>query len=327
MRECEVRGLAFAYLDGKLIDEPDLIPAYVRHDVDRGQQPQLNANLPVRKIEGISVAFISNAYRVYGHWLLDILPRLWIAIELYGVDKSQNFIIPNGTPSFAIDLMQRYFGIPTSVNFDLDRENLLLELAVIPSLPHNDHFFHPAMCEFVGWLLEHPLVVAATQARTNSPELIYVTRKNFRDVSTSYARSIANEDQLIELVETMGFTVLSPEELAWHDQISLFSQARVIAGEDGSGLHNAIFSPAETTVICLNPANQVQVSIAALRGQQITVLCSPESDGPETERTIDLTRLCLALEAAKKSAGIPLSADQLAREDVAHTAPYRPIER
>lgn len=320
MSDCEVRGLGFAYLDGRLVDEPDLIPAYVRHDVDRGQQPQLDANLSKRKIEGLSVAFVSNAYQIYGHWLLDILPRLWIAVEIYGVNKSANFIIPNGTPKFAAEIMRDYFEIPTVVNFDLDRENLLLENVVIPSLPHNDHFFHSIMNEFVDWLLAHPKVIAATQSRTNSLELIYVTRKKFRGVSTSYARSIANEEQVLELVEEMGFTVLSPEELAWHDQISIFSRARVIAGEDGSGLHNAIFSSAETAVVCLNPVNQVQVSIAALRGQNITVLCSSNAGGPETGREIDLGRLHRALQIAKNSAGLPNQPEQLAREDVAPTA-------
>ncbi|WP_162239597.1 glycosyltransferase 61 family protein [Methylobacterium sp. Leaf87] len=320
MSDCEVRGLGFAYLDGRLVDEPDLIPAYVRHDVDRGQQPQLDANLSKRKIEGLSVAFVSNAYQIYGHWLLDILPRLWIAVEIYGVNKSANFIIPNGTPKFAAEIMRDYFEIPTVVNFDLDRENLLLENVVIPSLPHNDHFFHSIMNEFVDWLLAHPKVIAATQNRTNSLELVYVTRKKFRGVSTSYARSIANEEQVLELVEAMGFTVLSPEELAWHDQISIFSRARVIAGEDGSGLHNAIFSSAETAVVCLNPVNQVQVSIAALRGQNITVLCSSNAGGPETGREIDLDRLHRALQIAKNSAGLPSQPEQLAREDVAPTA-------
>ncbi|MCJ2082335.1 glycosyltransferase family 61 protein [Methylobacterium sp. J-090] len=322
LRNCEVRGLAFAYLDGRLVDEPDLIPSYVRHDVDRGQQPQLNADLPVRKVEGLSVAFVSNAYQIYGHWLLDILPRLWIAIEIYGVNRAANFIIPNGTPRFAVEIIREYFGISTSVNFDLDRENLLLETAVIPSVPHNDHFFHSIMNEFVDWLLSHPKVISAMETRTKSPQLIYVTRRKFRGVSTSYVRSISNEEQVLELVKDLGFTVVSPEELPWSDQIALFSQARVIAGEDGSGLHNAIFSPAGTAVVCLNPANQVQVSITALRGQQITVLCSPEADGPRTEREIDLTRLCIALKAAKKSAGIPVTQEQIVRGDASQVGPY-----
>ncbi|WP_331297291.1 glycosyltransferase family 61 protein [Methylobacterium hispanicum] len=304
LRNCEIRGLAIAYLDGQLVNAPDLIPSYVEHSLSNINISSFDATLPIREVDGQSVVFVSNAYLVYGHWLLDILPRLWIATQLYHVDAAANFILPNGTPSFALDIMSEYFGIDAFMSFDIERETLLIEEAIMPSLPHNDHFFHPIMNEFVEWLLVHPSVIAAETKCNSAPELIYITRKGFRDVSTSYKRSISNEDQVLELVESLGFSVVSPEQLSWSEQIFLFSRALIIAGEDGSGLHNAVFSPGNASVICLNPVNQVQVTIAALRNQQITVLCSHDGDGEvKTEQEVDLTRLRLAISAAAKSAG------------------------
>lgn len=301
----ELRGLAFIFKDGKLVDEPDLIPSYVRHDVDRGHQPHLNSALPVRTVEGRSIVAVSNAYQIYGHWLLDILPRIWLAEKFFDGSSRANLIIPHETPDFALTIIKDFFGIHSYIEHDLNRENLVLDQTFVPSLLHNDHYFHPAMNDFIEYLQKHPLTTQSSAPKGKNSDFIYITRKNYRSSSASYARSIINEEEVFDLMANLGFQIVSPEEMLWQDQINLFSNAKIIIGEDGSALHNAIFSGRKTAVVCLNPANQVQISIAALRSQFIITQCSPKEDSPVGSMyRVDIDRLREAAMTAISATGM-----------------------
>lgn len=304
LRACELRNLAFLFMDGKLVDEPDLIPEYVRHSLDTSSYWDVTSDLPVRTIDGVSLVTVSVVHGVYGHWILDILPRVWLAKLLLEDISKLNFIVPHGTPAFAIRILKEFFGIAQMVTHDFVGERLRLEHALVPSLLHNDHYFHPAMNDFVAYLLAHPLVVEARGARAREQKLIYVTRQGFRNTSQSYARTIVNENDVLALMDELGFQVVSPETMCWQDQIVLFAGARVIVGEAGSGLHNTLFSGASAAVVCLNPMNQVQSSIDGLRGHTVIFQCSPAEDiNATTSYRVDINRLREAALAAMRSTG------------------------
>lgn len=296
--DVEMMGPGFIFKNGLLLDGLDLIPTYVAHDVDAGRQWDLKPELGRTAVERPCIVLVSNAYRIYGHWLVDMLPKLWLCQRFLGDLSSFSIIVPRGTPAWALSIMERFFGVTNILWHEINNEVLKLSSCVVPSLLHNDHYFHPRMNDFVSHLLAHPHVAAAA-ASVRPAERLYITRRAFRDRSTSYSRTIANEEQVVDLMTEFGFTTIAPEELPWEEQIALFSRARIIVGESGSGLHNTIFSPADARVVCLNPENQLQMSIAALRDQIVINQVSPKRTvEASTSYVVDLGRLRRAVAAA-----------------------------
>ncbi len=78
-------------------------------------------------------------------------------------------------------------------------------------------------------------------------------------------------------------------------QAQLFSEAAIVIGEDGSGLHNTIFSAPGTRVICLNfgRTNIFHASIAAIRAHKLAYLQANPGAGnaEDISYTIEVERL------------------------------------
>lgn len=80
---------------------------------------------------------------------------------------------------------------------------------------------------------------------TQTYERIYVTRRGVGK------RPLVNEAVIEDVFRSFGFTVLAPETLPIEDQIRIFSEARMIAGPRGSGLHNIVFSAPDAKLLLL----------------------------------------------------------------------------
>ncbi len=132
-------------------------------------------------------------------------------------------------------------------------------------LMHPQHFFHP---ELESLLDELRGLVPATEVRH---ENIYISRS-----VPSHFRNLINAAEIEEISRQEGFTVIRPETMPIADQISLFASATVVVGEFGSALHNTLFSPQDTKVLCLNWINPLQSRIAHLKRQHVGYLLSSE---------------------------------------------------
>lgn len=286
-----------------LLDAPDLIPAYVRNVIE--QDPTELASRPeVVTVADPVLILPSEAHLVYGHWLLDILPRAWLYTTAFGERVPDlKLVLPSDTPEFGRVFLENYFEMPRSATIlhDVHNQDLLLKQAVVPSLLHVDHAFHPIFNVFLSHLLAHA-APRQSDARTN--EWIYVSRHKFRDATTSYRRSIKNEEAVMTLVQEMGFRVVCPEDLSWPEQIAMFARAKIVIGESGSALHNTIFGDFGTVVLCIRPVNQVQASISAARRQQLLFFYPDEEEVTElgVQFTLDLARLSRAIQQCREMA-------------------------
>lgn len=299
LRNAIVRGRGFALVDEHLLDAESLIPSYVRQSIDTGQQTDAEPQ-PARRQRTVSdsvAVIVGDAHLVYGHWLIDILPRAWLLKTALGEPIPYlKIALPADTPKYALELLAILFDF-TSIDylfFDIQSEELVTSELIIPSLLHKDHAFHPAMNLFVSYVCAK---LALDPKQAAAADLIYVSRRKFRGATTSYRRSISNEDEVINLMRQHGFMIVHPEELLWVDQVRLFSRAKIVAGESGSALHNTIFSNENTVVLCIRPVNQVQATIAALRNQ-IVYFFYPENEcvtDTEIQFSIDVTRLDASL--------------------------------
>ena len=103
--------------------------------------------------------------------------------------------------------------------------------------------------------------------RRSSPTFIFVSRRRQSNLppfeSAAAIEAIAREE---------GLAVVYPEDFSLREQVTLFRQARLIVGEYGGALHNAIFAPRGATVVALNRIDVVQSRIARLKGHRIGFL-------------------------------------------------------
>jgi len=134
--------------------------------------------------------------------------------------------------------------------------------------PRQHDYFHEA-------LLKRHFVppVRGVAAIGQSPienSLIYISRRNWQEVRPN-SRALTNRDDVEALFQRSGYTIFLPEQYSVAEQIAVFRQARVIAGESGSGLHNSIFMQPARRMICIQSGRQthlIQASLCDLFGQK-----------------------------------------------------------
>ena len=97
------------------------------------------------------------------------------------------------------------------------------------------------ICLMVNYLVD------GARKRINSSKYIYAGRKK----DTSYGRELENENELIESLVKLGFEILYPEEFSFQEQISIFSNARIVIGVSGSALLTGVY--------CQNPSDIIEL--------------------------------------------------------------------
>lgn len=182
---------------------------------------------------------------IYGHWLLDQIPRLFL-MSTWKLLENSSFITAH-LPEFC-DLFLSLFGINRS-HFVFTEEHIpiYIEKLQIPTFPHAGarmpHKFlrrawQTANQEFVRTLPEANYTIADQQK-------IFVSRRNWPYT----ARKLPiNNDELEKLVSSRGYKIFSPETMPIDQQIKIFASAKIIVGLDGSGLHNIMFSGNASTL-------------------------------------------------------------------------------
>lgn len=88
--------------------------------------------------------------------------------------------------------------------------------------------------------------------QTNFYEKVYVTRR-----LASYGK-IANEQELIGILQERGFAIIDLETLSLYEQIELFRNVRFLCGAQTSGFANLIFSNPGTALLQLLWKKQIE---------------------------------------------------------------------
>ena len=206
---------------------------------------------------------------VYGHFLLEMLPRLYLLMVLRQFGADIPLALSSKLPPWVKTFARMFQPDDRIVWYDHTTQRVTAPSIVMPAMMHTDHNFHPAMNLMVHHLLQRQ-GVADTNAIASASR-IYVSRSNFGE------ERLENEDEVEEMVTALGFAVVRPQQLSVEEQIRVFSAAKVIVGEYGSGLHNAIFSGPGTRIVAINFFNNYQSKIARLRRHRLAFV--PPQDG------------------------------------------------
>jgi capsular polysaccharide biosynthesis protein len=251
----------------------DCLPGYFRPHMRPGGPPLLPMHagaLGRADVETLAldhpVASALHPNLVYGHFLLEMLPRLYLLMVLRAYGADIPLALSTKLQPWAKTFAALFQPADRVVWYDHTRQRVTAPCIVLPSMMHTDHNFHPAMN-----LMLHDLVQRVRPAGIPpaGPARIYVSRSNFGE------ERLENEEQVEDMMSGLGFAVVRPQTLGIDEQIRLFSAARVIVGEYGSGLHNAIFAGPGTQVIAINFFNNYQSKIARLRGHRMAFV-TPE---------------------------------------------------
>jgi capsular polysaccharide biosynthesis protein len=228
----------------------------------------LRADLPVRKIKGAAVMLSGPGYAVYGHWLVDILPRLWVLKEAGYAPAQLSYIIPSQAPGFITQLLET-FGISREqiISYDEQQEYLEVSELLLPTNLRRASRLHDGMADARDYLLSRaPQHVR--QSTEPGRHRIFVSRRN-----ADPSRTMLNRQRIEEMAVSAGYEIVFPEEVGFTDQIDLFANCSIVMGEYGSGLHNTLFAKKHTITCALRGTAAhpgfIQSSLAHTCGQRI----------------------------------------------------------
>jgi hypothetical protein len=241
LRDAQVTYDAIILLQGQPLWSPALNhPHYYVPEVLARHVPNA-ARLPMRRIEGRAAIIHGPGYKVFGHWLIDFLPRLYI-LRRAGFDiATLTFIVPSDLHRFAREFL-RLVGIPAAHLVAQDHRAELVQ---------PDELIAPTMLRLRNRF--NPLLAVASRFWLNRMELPgtpHTGRRIFVSRSQSHGnRMLTSRDAIEARAVRAGYEIVFPERLSLPEQIALFRGAGRIIGEYGSGLHGAMHAP-PGAVIC-----------------------------------------------------------------------------
>jgi capsular polysaccharide biosynthesis protein len=177
----------------------------------------------------------------YGHWLVDVLPRIAIAAQFCDLAKCR--IVVTGK-SGGMGRVHRdslaLFGVRPEQIVEIRRRPVFFERLHYP-LPVSRHPWvkSPRAIEVLESLPEK------LGGRRDGPKRLYVTRNSGKN------RRLTNEQDIVALLRPLGFVSVEPGKLSFADQVRIFAGAEAIVANCGAGLTNLVFSPRGVKVFAL----------------------------------------------------------------------------
>lgn len=225
--------------------------------------------------------------QIYGHWLVDILPRVWLTLGCVDIRKLK-FLVKHNVPAYALKLME-LLGIPSKNIYRWKPENNTEALSAsniyLPSNLRYQQFVHPLFASFADYLKTKVLGVPFEQAEPSRK--LFISRKGWRDKQNNHVRSLLNAEEVEKFFVDRDFEVFFPENHSLAEQARIFAGASVIVGEEGSGLHNSLFMAPGTTVVCLRGEknhSMIQSTMCRAQGQYIAHIFGEIDDEEDRNR-------------------------------------------
>ncbi len=229
--------------------DQDLTPEYWRFDPDRLKKK------PIER--GFALLHFN---QIWGHWLTEMFPKLFAIQALAERGVRAPIVLPSTAPEYVFRIIDDVLPGQELVVFDPAQHYVAVEQLILPPMLQQWYVFHP----FLGEALD---AYAPSRKGSAKARRLFVSRAGMQ---TSYAyREMTNEAEIEAVAGALGFELVRPETLSWREQLAVFADAGIIAGEFGSGLHNALFAPHGAKVVALNWISDVQSRIANFRGQEI----------------------------------------------------------
>lgn len=177
----------------------------------------------------------------YGHWLVEIMPRLGLArlkchvsgLAIPSVDGAMKSVIHE-----SLNLCDK---LKTTPRFELKKNEVVFfkEIILVSGATQHGSYMSPLMISEIDNAIQHIDGV--------NNEKIFISRRGT-------ARNIANQNEIEETLKECGFSIINPASMNFIDQIRLFKNAKIIIGVMGAGMTNIVFAERGARIINLSPA-------------------------------------------------------------------------
>lgn len=201
-----------------------------------------------KKIFGnvLSLTQGASAINNYGHWMIDILPKLCIAEKYKNLDLFDAIYLPNISHSFQRDTLQYFKVVKRKLINGNKIRHIYSNKLTIPQHPY--------------WKLNKDQIDTANI----DPEIIKILRNKFLKKSKRYKlkklfidrsdsifshNQIENYDEVLKVLCTNGFEIIKLVNIPFNKQVSFFYNAKIVVGAHGAGLCNTIFCNPQTKLI------------------------------------------------------------------------------
>ena len=207
--------------------------------------------LPSR-IRGTVVSLLTGGggnYNYY-HWLFDVIPRLFLVRDYYGISSESIFLVPDNSLEFQHSSL-RLLGIaPENIFSSQKFQHISADLLISTTHPGLTSSgpkgrISPWVCDelrtaFVSTGSENDLV----DAKLDFARKIYISRGD----NTNH-RNLLDEKELLSELFLRGFKCYLLSTLSFEQQVELFQFASIVVGVHGAGFANIVFSPENIRVI------------------------------------------------------------------------------
>jgi len=209
---------------------------------------------------------------IYGHWLIDILPKLWLFLQANDLGGTK-LILRHNTPAFARKMLA-FLGIgkESLVYFNHNLHNMRVDRAFYVTNLRKNQMVHPMMAEFSdAWCrtLLKDAPEGSQRTAAGSGKKVFISRGTWQ--KPHQHRVCQNNAEIEAQVAAFGdWTIYHPQKYSFSQQAAVFSEAEVIMGEEGSGMHNSLLMPKGAEVVTLrSPYNHsmIQGGLCRVRRQ------------------------------------------------------------
>jgi len=203
-----------------------------------------------QKISGNVLSLVqgTSAINNYGHWMLDIIPKMILTEEHKDLKSFDAIYLPNIKKQFQIDSL-KYFDI--DFNKVIDGSVIRHIYANQITIPEHPYWrLNEFQIDTVG-NIDSDIVNKIRLKFLNKPNTNKKKRKLFIDRSDSnfLHSQIENYSEISSLLKKYNFDKIKLSNLTFEEQITYFSEAEIIVGAHGAGFCNLIFCPPKTKVI------------------------------------------------------------------------------
>jgi capsular polysaccharide biosynthesis protein/tetratricopeptide (TPR) repeat protein len=234
----------------------------IRHCADDGR---LLLALPERRVALDQACVWLGAGSGHYEWVFESLARLW-AIEQQPALQELPLIVQASLTRWQQDLLQLLgYGAERRIEVPADAMLECRELHAA-SMVSVGQFISPVAIQHLRRELARRVAPAG-----DAPRRIYLTRK---DAAT---RRLANEAELLPLLEQHGFVAVNTQGMSTAEQLALFQCAEFILGVEGAALVNLLMAPAHARVGVIVARGLYQTRhyyISAPIGHDFTYLCA-----------------------------------------------------
>lgn len=176
----------------------------------------------------------------FGHWLLDVIPRLHLLKKSGYFSQTDWFLVPQYQHDFQKQTMN-YFGIKdTQVIEGKNPLHLQADCIVSSTHPRGERSF--LIPQWIVDFYQNEFDLDSYDD-SSSPKLVYISRKD------STQRNVENEDELIKELQKLGFKSVELSNYDFFGKIKLFRNASFIVSATGAGLTTCFFCKKNTKVL------------------------------------------------------------------------------